>query len=109
MSPRISQGLCFARLLFLVGMSLTVAGGALEGSDDTGDALIGLELVKAGYSIVVAFAAILLAIQAYFWTQYSPVSKTSRMILKAMGFGSPFIVVRIIYLFLSVLYTSDLR
>ncbi|KAJ5559402.1 hypothetical protein N7513_001801 [Penicillium frequentans] len=109
MSPRISQGLRFSRLLFLVGISLTVTGGALEGSDNTSDALIGLKLVKAGYSIVVAFVAILLAIQAYFWTQYSLFSKPSRMILKAMVSGTPFAVVRITYLFLSVLHTSDLR
>ncbi|KAJ5540436.1 hypothetical protein N7494_005512 [Penicillium frequentans] len=109
MSPRISQGLRFSRLLSLVGISLTVTGGALEGSDDTSDVLIGLKLVKAGYSIVVAFAAILLAFQAYFWTQYSLFSKTSRMILKAMVFGTQFVVVRITYLFLSVFHTSDLR
>ncbi|KAJ5885861.1 hypothetical protein N7504_011697 [Penicillium tannophilum] len=108
-NPRISQGLHLLRLLFLVGISLTIAGGALEGSDATSDVPIGLKLVKAGYSIIVAFAAILLAIQAYFWTQYSLFGRTSRMILKAMFFSTPFIVVRITYLFLSVLHTSDLR
>ncbi|KAJ5538980.1 hypothetical protein N7513_007312 [Penicillium frequentans] len=83
MSPWISQGLRFSRLLSLVGISLIVTGGALEGSDDTSDVLTGLKLVKAGYSIVVAFAAILLAFQAYFWTQYSLFSKTSRMVRDA--------------------------
>ncbi|KAJ5642891.1 uncharacterized protein N7484_005398 [Penicillium longicatenatum] len=109
MSPKIQQGLRLSRLLFLAGISLTIAGGALEGSDTTSDVPIGMKLVKAGYSIVVVFAAILLAIQAYFWTQYSLFSKTSRTILKAMAFGTPFIGVRITYLFLSVLHASDLR
>ncbi|KAJ5645726.1 hypothetical protein N7507_011737 [Penicillium longicatenatum] len=104
MSPKIQQGLRLSRLLFLVGISLTFAGGALEGSDTTSDVLIGMESVKAGYSIVVVFAAILLAIQAYFWTQYSLFSKTSRT-----AFGTPFIGVRITYLFISVLHASDLR
>lgn len=83
MNPRVSQGLRLSRVLFLVGISLTVAGGALEGSDTTSDVLIGLKLVKAGYSIVVVFAAILLAIQAYFWTQYSLFSRTSRLVRDA--------------------------
>ncbi|KAJ5765301.1 hypothetical protein N7520_004860 [Penicillium odoratum] len=109
MDPRIRQGLRFSRILFIVGLSLTVAGGALEGSDTTSDVLIGFKLVKSGYSIVVIFAAILLAIQAYFWTQSSLFSGTSRMLLKAMTLGTPFIVVRITYLFLSVLHTSDLK
>ncbi|KAJ5927836.1 hypothetical protein N7466_006792 [Penicillium verhagenii] len=109
MNPRLSQGLRVSRLLFIVGIALTVAGGVLEGSDTTSDVLIGFKLVKAGYSIVVVFAAILLAIQAYFWTQSSLFSNTSRTILKAMLFGTPFIIVRITYLFMSVLHATDLR
>lgn len=80
MSPRISQDLRLSRLLFLVGIYLTIAGGALEESDAISDVFIGLKLVKAGYSIVVAFAGFLLAIQAYSWTQYSLFGRTSRMV-----------------------------
>lgn len=80
MSRQIRHCLFLSRFLFIVGIGLTVAGGVLEGSDTTGDVLIGFKLVKAGYIIVVVFVACLLAVQVYFWTQRSCLSVTSRTV-----------------------------
>lgn len=80
MSRQIRQCLVVSRVLFIVGIGLTVAGGALEGSDTDSDVLIGLKLVKAGYIIVVVFVGCLLAMQVYFWTQRSCLSVTSRTV-----------------------------
>lgn len=80
MNRHIRQCLVVARILFLVGIGLTVAGGALEGSDTVSDALTGLKLVKTGYIIVVVFVACLLAVQIYFWTQRSYLSATSKAV-----------------------------
>ncbi|EKV17057.1 hypothetical protein PDIG_17070 [Penicillium digitatum PHI26] len=109
MSRQIRHCLFLSRFLFIVGIGLTVAGGVLEGSDTTGDVLIGFKLVKAGYIIVVVFVACLLAVQVYFWTQRSCLSVTSRTILNSTALATPFIAVRIVYLFLSVFQPSDLR
>ncbi|KAF4769559.1 hypothetical protein HAV15_012030 [Penicillium sp. str.  len=109
MSRQIRQCLVVSRVLFIVGIGLTVAGGALEGSDTDSDVLIGFKLVKTGYIIVVVFVGCLLAMQVYFWTQRSCLSVTSRTILNATALATPFIVVRIVYLFLSVFQPSDLR
>ncbi|KAJ5114132.1 hypothetical protein N7456_002666 [Penicillium angulare] len=108
-SSRIHRCLVFSRILFFAGMALVIAGGGLEGSDNTNTALTGIKLVKAGYIIVVIFAACLLAIQVHFWKEYSRISGTSQTILRAMALATPFIVVRITYLFLSVFQASDLR
>lgn len=71
--PRVRQCLLLSRILFCVGLGLQIAGGCLEGSDSASDVTIGVKLVKAGYSIVVAFVACLLAVQAYLWTlRYQP-------------------------------------
>lgn len=80
MSRQIRQCLVVSRVLFIVGIGLTVAGGALEGSDTDSDVLIGLKLVKSGYIIVVVFVGCLLAMQVYFWTQRSCLSVTSRSV-----------------------------
>ncbi|KGO73690.1 hypothetical protein PITC_039010 [Penicillium italicum] len=109
MNRQIQQCLVVSRFLFIAGIALTVAGGALEGSDTTSDVLIGVKLVKAGYIIVVVFLGCLLAIQGYFWTQRSSLSATSRTILNSTALATPFIAVRIVYLFLSVFHPSDLR
>ncbi|KAF7626697.1 hypothetical protein AFLA_014086 [Aspergillus flavus NRRL3357] len=55
--PRVRQCLLLSRILFCVGLGLQIAGGCLEGSDSASDVTIGVKLVKAGYSIVVAFVA----------------------------------------------------
>ncbi|KAJ5513386.1 hypothetical protein N7463_002938 [Penicillium fimorum] len=109
MSRQIRQCLVVSRVLFIVGIGLTVAGGALEGSDTNSDVLIGIKLVKSGYIIVVVFVGCLLAMQVYFWTQRSSLSITSRTILNATALAAPIIAVRIVYLFLSVFHPSDLR
>ncbi|OQE06739.1 hypothetical protein PENVUL_c016G07568 [Penicillium vulpinum] len=109
MNQQIRQCLVVSRILFIVGIGLTVAGGALEGSDTTSDVLIGVKLVKSGYIIVVVFVGCLLAMQVYFWTHRSSLSATSRTVLNATALATPFIVVRIVYLFLSVFEPSDLR
>ena len=80
MSRQIRQCLVVSRVLFIVGIGLTVAGGVLEGSDTDSDVLIGFKLVKAGYIIVVVFVGCLLAMQVYFWTQRSCLSVTSRTV-----------------------------
>ncbi|KAJ5762457.1 uncharacterized protein N7511_005839 [Penicillium nucicola] len=77
-SPRVRQYLLASRVLFFVGIGLTVAGGALEGSDTASDALTGVKLVKAGYFIVVVFVVCLLAVQGHFWSQFSRLSHTSQ-------------------------------
>ncbi|CAG8273190.1 unnamed protein product [Penicillium salamii] len=105
----IRQCLVLSRILFVVGIGLTVAGGALEGSDTVSDALTGLKLVKTGYIIVVVFVGCLLAVQVYFWTQRSYLSATSKTVHNATALATPFIIVRISYLFLSVYQPSDLR
>ncbi|KAJ5383761.1 hypothetical protein N7517_001672 [Penicillium concentricum] len=109
MSRQIRQCLVVSRILFIVGIGLTVAGGALEGSDTNSDVLIGIKLVKSGYIIVVVFVGCLLAMQVYFWTNRSSLSVTSRTILNATALATPFIAVRIVYLFLSVFEPTDLR
>ncbi|KAJ5324667.1 hypothetical protein N7476_003267 [Penicillium atrosanguineum] len=108
-TPRLGQCLLLSRLLFFVGMGLTVAGGALEGSDNNSDALTGVKLVKAGYFIVLVFLICLLVVQGYFWQQSSRLSRTARTALKAMALATPFMVVRITFLFLLVFDSSDLR
>lgn len=80
MSRQIRQCLVVSRFLFIVGIGLTVAGGALEGSDTDSDVLIGVKLVKTGYIMVVVFVGCLLAMQGYFWTQRSALSVTSRTV-----------------------------
>lgn len=80
MNRHIRQCLVLSRILFVVGIGLTVAGGALEGSDTVSDALTGLKLVKTGYIIVVVFVGCLLAVQVYFWTQRSYLSATSKTV-----------------------------
>jgi hypothetical protein len=67
---------------FYCRLGLTIAGGALEGSDTDNDVLIGFKLVKAGYIIVVVFVGCLLAMQVYFWTQRSCLSVTSRTVCR---------------------------
>ncbi|KAJ5364336.1 uncharacterized protein N7496_010049 [Penicillium cataractarum] len=109
MNPRISRCLLFSRMLFFVGLGLQIAGGCLEGSDSSSDVDIGVKLVKAGYSCVVVFVACLLGVQVYFWMHLSSLSAGSKTILQAMMIALPFIVVRITYLFLSVVDPSDLR
>ncbi|KAJ5334587.1 hypothetical protein N7452_006990 [Penicillium brevicompactum] len=109
MNRHIRQCLVAARILFLVGIGLTVAGGALEGSDTVSDALTGQKLVKTGYIIVVVFVVCLLAVQIYFWTQRSYLSATSKTVHNATILATPFIIVRISYLFLSVYEPSDPR
>ncbi|CAG7925164.1 unnamed protein product [Penicillium olsonii] len=109
MNRHIRQCLVLSRVLFIVGIGLTVAGGALEGSDTVSDALTGLKLVKTGYIIVVVFVGCLLAVQIYFWTQRSYLSTTSKTVHDATALATPFIIVRISYLFLSVYQPSDLR
>ncbi|KAL2833715.1 hypothetical protein BDW59DRAFT_156516 [Aspergillus cavernicola] len=108
---QIHQCLLLSRALFFVGIGLAVAGGALEGSDTLSDVLLGVKLVKAGYIDVVVFVGCLLTTQVYFWTQHSSscLSVTSRTILKATALATPFIIVRIIYLFLSVYRPLDMR
>jgi hypothetical protein len=69
-----------SRILFFVGIELTIAGGALEGSDTASDAVTGVKLVKAGYFIVVVFFIFLLAVQGYFWLHFSRLSHTSRTV-----------------------------
>ncbi|KAL4881336.1 hypothetical protein BJY04DRAFT_218505 [Aspergillus karnatakaensis] len=105
----IRQCLRLSRILFLIGIGLTVAGGVLEGSDTISDVLIGLKLVKAGYIVVVVFAGCLLATQGYLWTQWYCLLESSRTILKVLALAAPFIIVRIVYLFLSVYEASDER
>lgn len=83
MSRQIRQCLVVSRVLFIIGIGLTVAGGALEGSDTDSDVLIGFKIVKAGYIIVVDFVRCLLAMQVYFWTQRSCLSVTSRTVRRA--------------------------
>jgi hypothetical protein len=61
--PRVRQYLLVSRILLFVGIGLTVAGGALKGSDSSSDAITGVKLVKAGYFIAVAFVVCLLAVQ----------------------------------------------
>ncbi|KAL4785949.1 hypothetical protein BJX76DRAFT_346557 [Aspergillus varians] len=109
MSRQLRLCLRVSRVLFIVGIGLAVGGGALEGSDTASDVLIGIKLVKAGYIVVVVFVGCLLAMQVYFWTLRSWLSDTSRTILKATAIATPFIIVRITYLFLSVFDVSDLR
>ncbi|OGM47972.1 hypothetical protein ABOM_002742 [Aspergillus bombycis] len=106
---RVRQCLLLSRILFFVGLGLQIAGGCLEGSDSASDVIIGVKLVKAGYSIVVVFVTCLLAVQAYLWIYCQEISGTSRTVLKSMGLALPFITVRITYLFLSVTHGSDLR
>ncbi|KAL4864108.1 hypothetical protein BDV12DRAFT_189151 [Aspergillus spectabilis] len=96
MSQYIRQCLLHSRILFF-------------GSDTVSDVRIGIKLVKAGYIVVVVFVGCLLATQGYFWTQHSCLSGTSRTILRAMALATPFIIVRIAYLFLSVFQTWDSR
>lgn len=126
-NPKLGQCLLLSRLLFFVGMGLTVAGGALEGSDNNSDALTGVKLVKAGYFLVLVFLICLLVVQGYFWQQSPRLSRTARTVryltiglihyvltvdlqaLKAMALATPFMVVRITFLFLAVFDSSDLR
>jgi hypothetical protein len=79
-SLRVRQCLHASRILFFVGIGLTVAGGALEGSDTASDAVTGVKLVKAGYFIVIVFLIFLLAVQGYFWLHFSRLSHTSRTV-----------------------------
>lgn len=83
MNRHLRQCLVLSRILFIVGIGLTVAGGALEGSDTVSDALTGLKLVKTGYIIVVVFVVCLLAVQVYFWTQRSYLSATSKTVRRS--------------------------
>ncbi|PYH90489.1 hypothetical protein BO71DRAFT_387558 [Aspergillus ellipticus CBS 707.79] len=106
---RIIRCLLFTRILFFVGLGLQIAGGCLEGSDSISDVETGVKLVKAGYSCVVVFVACLLAVQGYLWIHREDLSHTSQAILKALALALPFITVRITYLFLSVVDSSDLR
>ncbi|KAE8371314.1 hypothetical protein BDV26DRAFT_302836 [Aspergillus bertholletiae] len=106
---RVRHCLRISRILFFVGLGLQIAGGCLEGSDSASDVATGVKLVKAGYSIVVVFVACLLAVQAYLWTYSTDLSSSTRTILKALALALPFIIVRIAYLFLSVVHASDLR
>ncbi|PWY92221.1 hypothetical protein BO70DRAFT_348638 [Aspergillus heteromorphus CBS 117.55] len=106
---RIGQSLLFSRILFFVGLGLQIAGGCLEGSDSVSNVETGLRLVKAGYSCVVVFVACLLAVQGYLWVHREEVSRMSLSILQALAAALPFIIVRITYLFLSVVDASDLR
>ncbi|OJJ97426.1 hypothetical protein ASPACDRAFT_80319 [Aspergillus aculeatus ATCC 16872] len=130
-NPRVNRCLMFSRMLFFVGLGLQIAGGCLEGSDSASDVATGVKLVKAGYSIVVVFAACLLLVQAYFWMHLPDLSHMSStvsyclgekrqlrppaeltaqpQILKAMALALPFLIVRIAYLFLSVFHATDLR
>ncbi|KAJ6108445.1 hypothetical protein N7523_009768 [Penicillium sp. IBT 18751x] len=108
-TQRLRHCLLVSRVLFFVEMGLTVAGGALKGSDNNSDVLTGFKLVKAGYFLVLVFLLCLLVIQGYFWQQPSRLSRTTRTALKAMALATPFMVVRIIFLFLSVFDSSDLR
>jgi hypothetical protein len=80
MSKQIRPSLIFTRFLFIVGIALTVAGGALEGSDTVSDALAGIKIAKAGYIVVLIFVGSLFAMQAYFWTQRSSLTTTSRIV-----------------------------
>lgn len=63
--PRVRQYLLVSRILFFVGIGLTVAGGVLKGSDSSSDAITGVKIVKAGYFIAVAFVVCLLAVQRH--------------------------------------------
>jgi hypothetical protein len=80
MSRQIRQCLVVTRFLFIAGIALTVAGGALEGSDTVSDALTGIKIVKAGYIVVLVFVGCLLAMQVYFWTQRLCLTATSRTV-----------------------------
>lgn len=133
MNSRINRHLVLSRMLFFIALGLTIAGGVLEGSDTLSDVEIGVKLVKAGYSLVVLFVACLLAIEVSLWTRYSWLSNPSQtvsytlpdryqiadkltkpvffffQILKTSTLATPFITVRICYLFLSVFYPLDPR
>lgn len=79
-NARLGRFLLLSRLLFFAGLALTVAGGALEGSDNNDDVLTGVKLVKAGYFIVLVFLLCLLAVQGYFWQRSSRLSKTAQTV-----------------------------
>ncbi|KAE8370841.1 hypothetical protein BDV27DRAFT_151695 [Aspergillus caelatus] len=84
-------------------------GGYLEGRDGASDVIIGVKLAKAGYSIAVVFIACLLAVQAYLWVYCTDILDISLTVLKGMALSLPLIIVRVTYLFPSVLSGSDLR
>ncbi|KAJ5751094.1 hypothetical protein N7533_008122 [Penicillium manginii] len=109
MESRINRHLVLSRMLFFIALGLTIAGGVLEGSDTLSDVETGVKLVKAGYSLVVVFVACLLAIQISLWTRYTWLATPSQTILNAATLATPFITVRICYLFLSVFYPLDPR
>lgn len=66
-------------MIFFLGLGLQIAGGCLEGSDNTSDVVIGVKLVESGYSCAVVFVACLLGLQVYFWIHLS-LSDMSKMV-----------------------------
>jgi hypothetical protein len=66
------------RILFLIGVVLLIAGGCFVGNYKSANQVsLGDKLVKAGYIVVAAILAILIAFQAYLCSYGARLSRIS--------------------------------
>jgi hypothetical protein len=117
--PKFRKGYIVSRVLFAAGIVLIVAGGSLNVNDPS----TATTLVKAGYIIMAIFILCLVLLQGYFWhmraflsassTKVSSLppssyakayANTNNQVMQGMAAAIPFLLVRIVYLFLSVFH-----
>ena len=117
--PKFRKGYIVSRVLFAAGIVLIVAGGSLNVNDPS----TAETLAKAGYIIMAIFILCLVLLQGYFWhmrvflsasstkvSSLSPSSyakahaNTNNQVMQGMTAAIPFLLVRMVYLFLSVFH-----
>lgn len=74
------RGMVAMRILFLLGIVLIIAGGVLEGQDQSSDVSTGLKLVKAGYIVILAFVLSLFLLLTFLWLQASTFPATAKKV-----------------------------
>jgi len=71
------------RIVFLVSVTLVVAGSCLLGEyTDENDVNSGTSLAKAGYIVIVVVLALLAGFDGFFWSKYSKLSSDCRKVSK---------------------------
>lgn len=105
--PAIRLVIHFLRILFIASVICLIAGGTVAGdSDTTSTVLIGLELLQAAICLLVVVFAILVILYGYLYYNKDRLTTISIHVLKGTAVALPFILVRIIYAFLSY-FSSD--
>jgi hypothetical protein len=74
------RGMVAMRILFLLGIALIIAGGVLEGQDQSSDVSTSIKLVKAGYIVILAFVLSLFLLLTFLWLQASTFPATAKKV-----------------------------